>query len=74
MTSHDGISPRMVGGLELLPEKWLNAELARMNQTWRVRDLQSLEAIHANVTANIGSVTAQNTAVTRSVVQNSRQP
>jgi len=36
---HDGISTDMRTGLELPPEKWLNAELEHRGHSWRVRDL-----------------------------------
>ncbi len=40
IASHDGISSAMLAGMELPPEQWLNAELERCGQTWRVRNVQ----------------------------------
>jgi len=37
--SHDGISPRMMAGMELPPEEFINAELERQGATWRVRNV-----------------------------------
>jgi hypothetical protein len=37
---HDGISSEMMGGLELPPEIWLNRELAKAGETWRVRNIR----------------------------------
>ncbi|ESX78839.1 MULTISPECIES: hypothetical protein [unclassified Mesorhizobium] len=37
--SHDGITSRMMAGLELPPAKWLNTELANAGHNWRVRNI-----------------------------------
>jgi len=41
---HDGISSRMLAGLELPAPDFLNAELARMGANWRVRKVNGGEA------------------------------
>lgn len=38
MLSHDGITPRMMAGLEYPPADFLNAELEKLGERWRVRD------------------------------------
>jgi len=43
ISSHDGISPRMAAGLELPPEQWLNAELARTGHNWRVSNIRGAQ-------------------------------
>lgn len=38
MASHDGLSPRMLAGLESPPVEWINAELEKLGEDWRVRN------------------------------------
>lgn len=38
--SHDGISSAMLAGMELPPKDWLNAELAKMGENWRVHEVR----------------------------------
>ena len=42
--SSDGISSRMMAGMELPPAEFLNAELARMGERWRVRNVEGAGA------------------------------
>lgn len=38
--SNDGISSRMMAGLELPPASFINGELERQNAKWRVRNVK----------------------------------
>ncbi|MES0168277.1 hypothetical protein NKJ87_20180 [Mesorhizobium sp. M0027] len=40
--SHNGITPRMMAGLELPPADWLNGELANSGHGWRVLNISGL--------------------------------
>lgn len=42
--SHNGISPRMMAGMELAPADFLNRELDREHATWRVRSVDGPSA------------------------------
>ena len=44
MVSHDGISPRMMAFMELPPVEFLNVELKRLDEPWRVRDVNGARA------------------------------
>jgi hypothetical protein len=44
IANHDGISSRMMVGLELPPAEFLNAELEKQGETWRVRSVQGPKA------------------------------
>jgi hypothetical protein len=36
MLSHDGITPEMAAGLEFPPEEWVNSQLDKRHEAWRV--------------------------------------
>lgn len=40
MMSTDGISPAMAAGFQMPPEAWLNEQLEKMGETWRVRNIR----------------------------------
>lgn len=42
--SHDGITPRMMAGMELPNAEFLNEELAKQGANWRVRNVQGATA------------------------------
>lgn len=44
MAEHDGITGRMMAGLELAPVEYLNTELARQGMRWRVLSVQGAQA------------------------------
>ena len=41
---HDGISPGILAGSELPPESFINDQLAKMGEPWRVRNIQGAVA------------------------------
>ncbi len=44
MLTHDGISSRMMAGMELPPANFLNAELERQGANWRVKEVVDAKA------------------------------
>lgn len=38
--SHQNLSRRMLAGLELPPAEWINAELEKLDEPWRVRNIR----------------------------------
>lgn len=49
--SHDGITPRMMAGMELPPAEFLNPELERSGETWRVRSVNGAKVETYNIPA-----------------------
>jgi hypothetical protein len=44
LASHDGITPRMMAGMELPPVDFMNAELEKQHATWRVSSTDGAQA------------------------------
>lgn len=56
MASHDGVSSRMMAGLELPPIEFLNLELERMKEPWRIKSIKGSYAETLDIEPNSGSI------------------
>ena len=61
--SHDGISPRMLAGMELPPVDFLNEELDRQRSNWRVRSTDGNRAEIYEVEENLAKPASSDSGI-----------